>query len=134
DEALENYEEITGEDSAKYLLRGQTMKFSSPEAFKFIYFPVEFIAFSTEGDKVKSLLFYLDETEETYEILNTAFGAPDLSLEVEGEVEYVDANSKEQKYTSHTWIEGKYRMTFSIVPLKNQEDEPVLKSQIYIVQ
>lgn len=134
DEALENHEEITGEDSARYLLRGQTMKFSSPEAFKFIYFPVEFIAFSMEGDKVNSLLLYLAETEETYDILVTAFGVPDLSLEVDGEVEYKDADSEDQKYTSHTWIEGKYRMTFSIVPLKNQEDERVLKSQIYIVQ
>src|SRR5690606_13719036 len=103
---LENHEEITGEDSARYLLRGQTMKFSQPEAFKFIYFPVEFIAFSSEGDKVNSLLLYLDGTEETYEILNTAFGAPDLSLEVDGDVEYKDADSEDQKYTSHTWIEG----------------------------
>ncbi len=132
DDALERYEEITEADKDDYLLRGQTMKFSGPEQFRFIYLPVEFIAFSVEGNEVKSLLLYLSETDEMDDVLVSAFGPADISLDLAGQVESGKAIYDEQNYSSSTWVDGAYKMTFSIVPCKDKEGNMVSKSQLFI--
>ena len=132
DDALEQYEEITDADKDAFLLRGQTMKFSDPEQFRFIYLPVEFIAFSVEGNDVKSLLLYLAETDEMDDVLRTAFGPADISLDVAGQVESGNASVDSQSYSSSTWVDGPYMMTFSIVACKDKEGNVVNKTQLFI--
>lgn len=132
DDALEQYEEITDLDKHACPLRGQTMKFSGPEQFRFIYLPVEFIAFSVEGNEVKSLLLYLAETEEMGDVLLSAFGPADISLDIAGQVETDEAAFDEQSYSSSTWVDGPYKMTYSIVPCVDKEGNVVNKTQLFI--
>ena len=133
EEALEHYEEISQQDAEKYRLRGQTLKFSHPEQFRFISYAVEFIAMEIDEEmQVKSMLLYLDEYETLQEILPIAFGPAALSIDIAGQVD--DGSGAEpQSYTSHTWKIDDYSMTFSLYPVKEDErEERKLKAQLYI--
>lgn len=134
EEELNNYEGITPDDVGKYPLRGQNIKFSHPEKFRFIDIPIEFIALETDDESnVKSVLVYLDTEEDMLEFLSLAFGNPDLKLDIEGETEPASRDEK-QSYASYTWIIEGYRMTFSLIPVKVASAEYVPKPQLYIKQ
>ena len=133
DEELENYEPITNEDAEMFHLRGQNYKFSNPGEFVFIDMPIAFIGLEVDEENyVKSMLLYLDEYETLLETLQVAFGPVDISMDIAGQA-FDSSGTSQHSYTSHTWIkEDKYRMSFTVLPLKT--DQSQLKAQLYITQ
>lgn len=131
-EELDNYEPIGEVDIEHYYLRGQNFKFTNPEKFVFIDIPILYFAIEIDDDlNVKSMLLYLDNHETMLDTLVSAFGPSDLSFNLEAQVNY-QSGSEKNSYISNTWIREKYRMTFTILPLKKDFDDPHLVSQIYI--
>ena len=130
---LKHYEPITGEDAEKYRLRGQNFKFTQPEKFAFIDMPVEFIAMEVdEQQHVKSMLLYLHQHETMRETLTTAYGKPAITMNMEGQVDYVSGGSQQETYASHTWTLDGHRLTLTVLPLKTQGTDTSLKAQLFI--
>ncbi len=135
-EQLELFDDIDDKDLQRYFFRGQTLKFLHPEKFSFLKLPMEFFAFYADDDmNVTSMMLYLEYEENMLQILEEEFGAADLSLNLQGEAEYEEGDAETLTFTSHTWVKGQYRMTFSFYPVNDAGGETrSLKAQIYIVQ
>ena len=127
-EGINDFDELESDDK-KYFVSGQTHKILFPEHYQFIGHSVEFFAVQPDDEGlVMSAMIYIDG--DILETIKKEFGDPDLSIDLDSDVEFEDNKGQTEKlsYKSQIWIRDMHRLRYALFPVERK-----LKSQIYIV-